>query len=81
MKLPIVSRKKYDILKNSYKVLNEARLELSKAYQESQIANNKLGNAIEKYDLDLKESKKEIDNLKRLLTKNGIKYKKEKSDK
>lgn len=81
MKLPIISRKKYEMLKENNKALNDARLEISKAYQESQKTNGKLGNTIEKYDLDLKEAKKEIANLKRLLTKNHIEYKKVKVNK
>ena len=81
MKLPIVSRKKYETLKKNNKALNDARLKISKAYEENQKTNVELGNTIEKYVLDLKESKKEIANLKRLLTRNHIEYKKVKEKK
>ena len=80
MKLPIVSRKKYEMLKENNKALNDARLEISKAHQDLQKTNNELGNTIEKYDLDLKEAKKEIANLKRLLTRNHIEYQKSKGE-
>ena len=88
MKLPIVSRKKYEMLKKNNKALNDARLEVSKAYQESQKTNDKLseenrtlGNCYDLVSLELKEAKKEIANLKRLLTKNHIEYKKAKEKK
>lgn len=88
MKLPIVSRKKYEMLKKNNKALNEARLELSKEYQKSQLEikdlskiNCDLGNKMILDNEEKKELKKEIANLKRLLTKNHIEYKKEKEKK
>ena len=88
MKLPIVSRKKYEMLKKNNKALNDARLEISKAYQECQKTNSKLneenrtlGNCYDLVSLELKETKKEVANLKRLLTKNHIEYKKVKEKK
>ena len=85
MKLPIVSRKKYEILKENNRILNEARSEadarcvkLQINYGKVRSENIELGNQIEVLNLMLDEKKKEIANLKRLLTKNGIKYKKEK---
>ena len=85
MKLPIVSRKKYEILKNNNRVLNEARSEVDARcvklqidYAKLKATNTELGNQIDIFEVILDEKKKEIANLKRLLTKNGIKYKKEK---
>ena len=84
MKLPIVSRKKYEILKQNNKVLNETKMqsankciELQKDVIKYVEINRDLGNELDVITEKLKEKKKEISNLKRLLTKNGISYKKE----
>lgn len=88
MKLPIVSRKKYEILQNNINLLNKQRMEITKKYQELQKEFNEqrktnidLGNEIDEIIEKLKNTRKEIANLKRTLTKNGIEYKKVKNEK
>lgn len=84
MKLPIVSRKKYERARNNFNKMTEAKTELQKKYVECQIlkndleeANKILVNNIEIIKQDKENLKKEIVRLKTLCTKNGIKYKKE----
>ena len=86
MKLPIVSRKKYEILQNNINLINKQRIEITKNYQKFQQeyykmkgANLDLGNGLEIINTKLLEKQKECANLKRLLTKNGIEYKKGKN--
>ena len=82
-KFPLVSRKKYEIAINNLKVLNDAKMSLAKSFGRAQkelmdalSINRDLGNDIETYVTKLGEKTKEIARLKRLLTKNGIEYKK-----
>ena len=84
IKFPLVSRKKYETLQKNMKVLNETKTEVGKRYAKVQqelmdtlSINTQLGNDIEMYVNKLGEKTKEIARLKRLLTKNGIEYKKE----
>lgn len=88
MGLPIVSRKKYEILQNNINLINKQRMEITKNYQKLQqeyytIKGNNLdlGNELEIINTKLLEKQKECANLKRLLTKNGIEYKKGKNEK
>lgn len=83
-KFPLVSRKKYETLQKNMKVLNETKMQASKKCIEVQMElskqleiNHQLGNDIEGYVVKLGEKAKEVARLKRLLTKNGIEYKKE----
>lgn len=83
-KFPLVSRKKYETLQNNMKVLNETKMQsATKCIQvqmelsEQLSINAQLGNDIEMYVVKLGEKTREIARLKRLLTKNGIEYKKE----
>lgn len=83
-KFPLVSRKKYETLQKNMKVLNETKTEVGKRYAKVQQElldtiqiNVQLGNDIEGYVEKIGEKTKEIARLKRLLTKNGIEYKKE----
>lgn len=84
IKFPLVSRKKYETLQKNMKVLNETKMQVAKKYAEVQKElyetlqlNVELGNDISCYVAKLGEKTKEIARLKRLLTKNGIEYKKE----
>ena len=84
IKFPLVSRKKYEIAINNLKVLNDTKMSLAKNFGRVQqelmdtlSINRDLGNDIESYVTKLGEKTKEIARLKRLLTKNGIEYKKE----
>jgi hypothetical protein len=91
MKLPIVSRKKYEIARNNLKVESEARNRLRKefidfqtkssirdmAYQQMEDNCKELCNRLEFMEEKEKDYKREIKALKTLLTKNGIEYKKE----
>ena len=84
IKFPLVSRKKYEIAINNLKVLNDTKMSLAKNFGRVQkelvnalSINRDLGNDIESYVVKLGEKTKEIARLKRLLTKNGIEYKKE----
>lgn len=77
IKFPFVSRKKYEILVENIKVTNNARAALANVFKEVQEENVKLGIEIERLNEEIKDKKKEISNLKRLLTKNKISYKKE----
>jgi hypothetical protein len=84
IKFPLVSRKKYEIAIQNAKVLNETKMQVAKKYAEVQKElyetlqiNVELGNDISCYVAKLGEKTKEIARLKRLLTKNGIEYKKE----
>ena len=83
IKLPFVSRKKYETSQNNLKVLNDSKMQLSRKYIEVQQdyavlqdINKDLGNELEKISIALQNTKKELSNMKRLLTKNGIEYKK-----
>ena len=84
IKFPLVSRKKYEIAINNLKVLNDTKMSVAKNFGRVQqelmdtlSINRDLGNDIESYVNKLGEKTKEIARLKRLLTKNGIEYKKE----
>ena len=91
MKLPIVSRKKYEIARNNLKIESEARNRLRKefvdfqvksatrdiAYQQMEDNCKELCNRLEFMEEKEKDYKCEIKALKTLLTKNGITYKKE----
>lgn len=85
IKFPLVSRKQYEIAIQNAKVLNETKMQVAKKYAEVQKElyetlqlNVELGNDISCYVEKLGEKQREIARLKRLLTKNGIEYKKEK---
>lgn len=85
IKLPFVSRKKYELALENYKALNKARMELHNMYVSVQKdllyyqeTNVELGNQLDIATQKLNDTKKEVAVLKRLLTKNGIEYKKEK---
>ena len=89
IKLPFVSRKKYEIARNNLKVESEARQKLRKEYIDfqlksqnrdisySQLEDNcrELCNRLEYMEEKEKDYKKEIKKLKTLCTKNGIIYK------
>jgi hypothetical protein len=82
MKLPIVSRKKYEIALSNLKVLNEGRLqsskrniELQKENIELKDTNVELSNQLETKVLKLKEKTIELANIKRWLKRNNIEYK------
>ena len=84
IKFPLVSRSKYEIALKNLKVLNDTKMSLAKNFGRVQqelmdtlSINTQLGNDIEMYVTKLGEKTKEIARLKRLLTKNGIEYKKE----
>lgn len=85
MKLPFVSRKKYELVESNYKLASAARKDLNKEFVRVQnelityqTTNRELGNTLEKTEDDIIELKKEVKRLKTLLTKNNIEYKKEK---
>lgn len=85
IKFPLVSRKQYEIAIQNAKVLNETKMQVAKKFAEVQKElyetlqlNVELGNDISCYVEKLGEKQREIARLKRLLTKNGIEYKKEK---
>lgn len=78
MKLPFVSRKKYEIARNNYKVAMEGQSELKKKYIQAQEDFSKLCIKVEADSYMISDLKKEIKRLKTLLSKNGIEYKKEK---
>lgn len=91
MKLPFVSRKKYEIARNNLKVESEARQKIRKEYIDFQLKSSNRDLAYQQMEdnckqlcdrLDfmgeeLTDAKKEIKRLKTLLTRNGIEYKKE----
>ena len=91
MKLPFVSRAKYETARNNLRVESEARQKIRKAYIELQEKSATRDLAYQQMEdnckqicdrLDYmaekeKEYKKEIKHLKTLCTKNGIEYKKE----
>lgn len=85
MKLPFVSRKKYELLKNNYEIASAARRDLNLSYvrvqnekRTEEEINRELGINLDKASEDIVELKKEIKRLRTLLTKNKIEYKKEK---
>ena len=92
IKLPFVSRKKYENAKRNLKQMAEARQQLENAFVENQKkylvacenfkalqdTNREIGNRMEFMACQIDDLKKENKKLKTLLTKNGIKYKKEK---
>lgn len=85
MKLPFVSRKKFEIQVNNNKVLNESRAALREEYiklQEDAIdlreLNKRLGNELDIQAEKLDIARKELSRIKSLCTKNGIDYKKTK---
>lgn len=85
MKLPFVSRKKYEVLENNFKLTSAARRDLNNEFVrvqrdlvELQTTNRNLGIELDKCEVDIVEYKKEIKRLKFLLSKNKINYKKEK---
>ena len=84
MKMPFISRKKYEIARANYRVAMEGQTDLKKKYIECQESLNSLRNEAsklcEKVEVDdyvIKDLKKEIKRLKTLLTQNGIVYKRE----
>lgn len=78
IKLPFVSRKKYDTAKENLAIMNGARIQLNERLEKLSKENREAGLEIEKFATKAEELKKENTRLKTLLTKNGIKYKKEK---
>lgn len=85
MKLPFVSRKKYELLESNYKVTSNARRDLNRDFvrvqeelKKQEGINRELGISLEKESDDIVELKKELKRLRTLLTKNKIEYKKEK---
>lgn len=85
IKLPFVSRKSFETLLENNKALNNARIEANNMYISVQKdllyfqeTNLDLGNQLDIATQKLNDTKKEVAVLKRLLTKNGIEYKKEK---
>ena len=85
IKLPFVSRKSFETLLENNKALNNARIEANNMYISVQKdllyyqeTNVELGNQLDIATQKLNDTKKEVAVLKRLLTKNGIEYKKEK---
>lgn len=84
MKLPIVSRKRFELMKDNFKKSMEARHELQKNYVAEQIAHTKLhekirvlANENEYLATQIDDLKKENKRLKSLCTRNHIVYKKE----
>lgn len=84
MKLPIVSRKTLERVKQNLKVINESKMALYKEFIKLQEEHKVLKrnyddafNLAEKQGYDIDDLKKEVARLKCLCTKNGIKYKKE----
>lgn len=84
MKLPIVSRRTLERVKQNLKVINESKMELNRQYvalqeekQKILSYNSELSSLVEKQGYDIADLKKEVARLKCLCTKNGIKYKKE----
>lgn len=84
MKLPIVSRKTLERVKQNLKVMNDTRSALYKQYislqEEHKVLkenHTELLNLCDKQGYDIDDLKKELKRLKTLCTKNGIAYKKE----
>ncbi len=82
MKLPFVSRKKYENAINNYKTIEEAREQLNKTLMKCTKENTTLYKMIDEHAKTIEELKKDNRILKATLTRHGVNYRKnDKNDK